>query len=178
MSLKKYKNRPVIVSSIVFITLIYFISLSRYPGWFLGVLQRGDITYSVLVELYYVVPYIGPYLSAFDIISIHFVSGSFSIICYYILKLQLSNNKLVKIYKLPIILSVLSLISMVLGLSTQDCIIGMDKIMENIFNEVIANYIILGHLQLIFIASILSLLSLYYSYKIGTKIREKKSSIY
>lgn len=177
MNKNNIKLIPLVISLVIVSITIYLISLSRYPGWVWGVLQNGGQYYDLSKELIYVIPYIGPYLTIFDMIAIHTSAGSLGYITYHLFTKQFKLSEFVRKYKVSIMLTIISIVFIVIGLSIQDCFIGIDTIMSTLFNNAVAKYISLGPMQFIFLSIVLSLYSTYNTLKVRNSIKYGKSNL-
>lgn len=153
----------IIISLLAFFIVLYTLSMSRYPNWMYQVIFEGyHENYNMVEELYYGIPYIGPELSTIKMISIHYISFTISVIVFMKVH-SMKNYKLdIRRYKWSKYTAIMSYVFTALAMSNEDCIINLDNIIRNLFNDTVAVYIQLGPHQLIIISAVFASLSLWY----------------
>lgn len=144
---------------------MYILSLSRYPGWVYEIIVYGTEDYNMGDELFHVIPYFAPLLRPIDVLALNLVPLSLSYYAYGYLTRTNSMKDYMRVSLIPLTMIFLGIVSLVIGLSVNDCIFSIDDIMREVFNNTVAKYVNLGSVQLVLISTSLSVLSLLYSRK-------------
>lgn len=160
-----------VLSSVLFAVLYTLLSANGYHSWFRSVILEGEYKdYNMAKQIMHTYPFYGwrSWYSIHQKIAMFVVATTSSVYISVLLNREIFSSRNTYLYlMLPVVL--LTYIIALVSMAAQDCVLGLEDILNEYFGPVIASYINAGPNQLAVISCIMSAAIVYMLYQWGWK---------